>query len=164
MRRVAERDHPRRCGENLSKIDFTVEHVGSPPRMRGKRFYKLITAASGRITPAHAGKTYASVSIPLIFEDHPRACGENRRYKTEVTAQRGSPPRMRGKLGSLLSNKLFSRITPAHAGKTICNLRLCKITKDHPRACGENAIYNLEMFYSPGSPPRMRGKLKKRTC
>ena len=43
--------------------------------------------------------------------------------------------------GKLVQNNVFIsliRITPAHAGKTFL-LRLYKvITKDHPRACGEN--------------------------
>ena len=33
--------------------------------------------------------------------------------------------------------------------------------KDHPRACGENAQTILGKRIDLGSPPRMRGKLKK---
>ena len=45
--------------------------------MRGKLsgFYRI--AAERRITPAHAGKTLLQVFLYLLFEDHPRACGEN---------------------------------------------------------------------------------------
>ena len=118
VRRVAERDHPRRCGENLSKIDFTVEHVGSPPRMRGKRFYKLITAASGRITPAHAGKTVPPIVKSRHNKDHPRACGENNPPLRFIVVYLGSPPRMRGKPIHSPVPFAILRITPAHAGKT----------------------------------------------
>ena len=158
VRRVAERDHPRRCGENLSKIDFTVEHVGSPPRMRGKRFYKLITAASGRITPAHAGKTVPPIVKSRHNKDHPRACGENCQPVTASLWITGSPPRMRGKLICWALTHAASGITPAHAGKTFSSSCFFKLVQDHPRACGENTAYKSSSSYHLGSPPRMRGK------
>ena len=54
---------------------------------------------------------------------------------------------------------LSSRITPAHAGKTLLDGLRSILTKDHPRACGENS-YGVEVENGEqGSPPRMRGKL-----
>ena len=50
-------------------------------------------------------------------------------------------------------------ITPADAGKTHVSIHKCKRRQDHPRGCGENAIYTLTQWRSIGSPPRMRGKL-----
>ena len=32
---------------------------------------------------------------------------------------------------------------------------------DHPRGCGENASLGSDYLFILGSPPRMRGKLKK---
>ena len=51
------RDHPRGCGENVTGFFRFPEHIGSPPRMRGKRLYGSPTWEEGRITPADAGKT-----------------------------------------------------------------------------------------------------------
>ena len=31
------RDHPRRCGENMTKINVHISLLGSPPQVRGKR-------------------------------------------------------------------------------------------------------------------------------
>ena len=62
-RRVArkempERDHPRACGENTLSRPSRLRGAGSPPRMRGKRCPASIALSAGRITPAHAGKTF----------------------------------------------------------------------------------------------------------
>ena len=50
-------DHPRACGENVLSSRKPEAKAGSPPRMRGKRAHYVKTLGSGRITPAHAGKT-----------------------------------------------------------------------------------------------------------
>ena len=126
--------------------------------MRGKRFYKLITAASGRITPAHAGKTVPPIVKSRHNKDHPRACGENNPPLRFIVVYLGSPPRMRGKRKDPLTVYSRHRITPAHAGKTYEDVTFNNIAEDHPRACGENlSIHPFHLQYL-GSPPRMRGK------
>ena len=75
-----------------------------------------------------------------------------------VAGQTGSPPRMRGKLIGTPSDDNLSRITPAHAGKTIAASNISPSVQDHPRACGENAFLANLSRLRPGSPPRMRGK------
>ena len=49
--------------------------IGSPPRMRVKRPIFAFRTGTGRITPAHAGKTSAAGFLRLRSRDHPRACG-----------------------------------------------------------------------------------------
>ena len=90
--------------------------------------------------------------------DHPRACGENSLLDKNSALSIGSPPRMRGK--PRFTHKIVGngRITPAHAGKTnVENSKLCN-HRDHPRACGENYLYQQGQPAPEGSPPRMRGK------
>ena len=65
---------------------------------------------------------------------------------------------MRGKLFSPAPNEVTIGITPAHAGKTGICPNICRYVKDHPRACGENPQAPWKISFSPGSPPRMRGK------
>ena len=76
----------------------------------------------------------------------------------------GSPPRMRGKatVGQRLA--LWSRITPAHAGKSKLDRMTHIISKDHPRACGEKMSLVFYKLTRWGSPPRMRGKVRLKTC
>ena len=66
---------------------------------------------------------------------------------------------MRGKLGNLSQNHVPTRITPAHAGKTVVARRFRLFCRDHPRACGENCAPVMVERCPSGSPPRMRGKL-----
>ena len=57
--RLCAGDHPRVCGEKLSRWVYALSSQGSPPRMRGKE----------RLLPE---KHTSSV-------DHPRVCGEKGR-------------------------------------------------------------------------------------
>ena len=44
---------------------------------------------------------------------------------------------MRGKVVTLPVDIYKGDITPAHAGKSACNLKFERDKKDHPRTCGE---------------------------
>ena len=114
-----ETDHPRTCGENkgMSLSAYIID--GSPPHMRGKRSIWLNYANAMRITPAHAGKTPTILPIVPKAPDHPRTCGENFSNSDMFLSDIGSPPHMRGKQMMLGEEAYNSRITPAHAGKTI---------------------------------------------
>ena len=50
------RDHPRVCGEKPHAVQFSVDGVGSPPRMRGKAGERSGLFMEAGITPAYAGK------------------------------------------------------------------------------------------------------------
>ena len=113
------------------------------------------------ITPAHAGKTRKALNDAAPEWDHPRACGENTRKEDFPVFHQGSPPRMRGKHQILPDRSGWRGITPAHAGKTSTIIEGETKIWDHPRACGENTQGRLTGIQVPGSPPRMRGKLKR---
>ena len=132
------RDHPRVCGEKVLSSCWIVSLMGSPPRMRGKVFARLIVFAAGGITPAYAGKSRRFASLYDSIRDHPRVCGEKYSLEKVEKVAMGSPPRMRGK------------------GRPVQRRR--KRVGDHPRVCGEK--YSLEKVekVAMGSPPRMRGK------
>ena len=51
------RDHPRRCGENIHCFIRAVYYPGSPPQVRGKLAVCVSINTADRITPAGAGKT-----------------------------------------------------------------------------------------------------------
>ena len=126
--------------------------------MRGKPASEDLSALTGRITPAHAGKTRRAAGASLTRTDHPRACGENRDCIAEDIPDHGSPPRMRGKRARVFGGSSYRRITPAHAGKTLYINFIYYVHSDHPRACGENCRDVVMQHSTSGSPPRMRGK------
>ena len=154
----ANQDHPRPCGEKCTCTLCVSTSVGSPPPMRGKVLRDFSFISSFRITPAHAGKSDVIASGKRVVGDHPRPCGEKQPVAVRHSNCAGSPPPMRGKARLLHLPLSFPRITPAHAGKSICPRHEAIRQKDHPRPCGEKKISELRNDLTTGSPPPMRGK------
>ena len=111
-------DHPRACGANDHKRATHVCSSGSSPRMRGKRAGGKHDGRRVRIIPAHAGQTKSKRVRAFSMPDHPRACGANRPLDFNLKSERGSSPRMRGKLFCVFVLCFSLRIIPAHAGQT----------------------------------------------
>ena len=76
-------DHPRVCGEKLRAVVFGNYSEG--------------------ITPAYAGKSHIVRGLVKLVKDHPRVCGEKYSTRPYLSDEWGSPPRMRGKVYSLIS-------------------------------------------------------------
>ncbi len=130
-------DHPRLCGEKLTKWEAQQKRTGSPPPMRGK--VQSITQPSKlfRITPAYAGKRHDISTIFAACRDHPRLCGEKGKISGSLSTPAGSPPPMRGKALDKDLSIPKDRITPAYAGKRFLSGMLRRLIRDHPRLCGE---------------------------
>ena len=95
---LAQRDHPRRCGENFRTPKMYCNCSGSPPQVRGKPLEIVLYLAHAGITPAGAGKTVLKLINYHTQKDHPRRCGENSLYRFLSELYLGSPPQVRGKL------------------------------------------------------------------
>ncbi len=132
---------------------------GSPPPMRGKEQRTGRCAGSIRITPAYAGKSVAVAVLHFVQRDHPRLCGEKKKGGFCLCKVLGSPPPMRGKVRFQMRWRVWSRITPAYAGKSIEFLNLNLKEQDHPRLCGEKFLLLVRIPIPLGSPPPMRGKV-----
>ena len=70
----------------------------------------------------------------------------------------GSPPRGRGKVGSVSISFLLPWITPAWAGKSATSEKARATKQDHPRVGGEKKLLISRNGQPTGSPPRGRGK------
>ena len=86
-------------------------------------------------------------------------CGEKRSISRFLSIQLGSPPRVRGKASPSAGTGSKDRITPACAGKRAVLTFSLGIFRDHPRVCGEKKLLFAEISNTPGSPPRVRGKV-----
>ena len=151
-------DHPRACGEKYLVDFLQVLGVGSPPRMRGKERVSVQIVENIGITPAHAGKRAVFVGLCSFQQDHPRACGEKPPATPPLRLLRGSPPRMRGEDGALQLAAAFGRITPAHAGRSPCQTKICHCPQDHPRACGEKRFGEIVLRPPVGITPAHAGR------
>ena len=69
--------------------------------MRGKAKKVYPKDSEIRITPAYAGKRPRRTVQKGLLWDHPRLCGEKRRFASLWLLVKGSPPPMRGKGGRL---------------------------------------------------------------
>ena len=78
--------------------------------------------------------------------------------RKRVLTMSGSPPRARGKGGSLRHGDWPAGITPACAGKSFQNRAQTLKFVDHPRVRGEKTQNRLTRCFARGSPPRARGK------
>ena len=134
---VPVRDHPRVCGEKHMEAWSEIYHEGSPPRMRGKGKRHRPCKTSPGITPAYAGKSLVIFTVVSFPQDHPRVCGEKMVSMIPHRRSRGSPPRMRGKVGDVGVALAVVGITPAYAGKRSLYAGMRTWKRDHPRVCGE---------------------------
>ena len=173
-------DHPRGCGE---KRVFEGEHrgkvrssprvrgkatssgevttyKGSSPRVRGKDLPARDAIAWLGIIPAGAGKRERVALFGGQDGDHPRGCGEKRSPAPGWRILRGSSPRVRGKEIRAHSNLFPPRIIPAGAGKRPEDIVREANAEDHPRGCGEKLGAAIPVFLTPGSSPRVRGKVR----
>ena len=115
--------HPRSRGENTGTIDAKSSVVGSSPLTRGKLEAQHLEGYMQRLIPAHAGKTRGVKSRGACRAAHPRSRGENPLTLNSVRLVAGSSPLTRGKLGCVLDPVPATRLIPAHAGKTLPDLR-----------------------------------------
>ena len=133
----------------------------SPPRMRGKVNLLLDGNIPLGITPAYAGKSSEPVQNYSTCWDHPRVCGEKVAVCHDHASGVGSPPRMRGKGNRRRTRRGILGITPAYAGKRKWSCHTTKVRGDHPRVCGEKTTANPQATDHWGSPPRVRGKVRR---
>ena len=88
--------HPRACGEQIAVRDHHTRTAGSSPRMRGTVIICGGARRELRFIPAHAGNSRSFSARRSAITVHPRACGEQRGWRTAVASIPGSSPRMRG--------------------------------------------------------------------
>ena len=139
--------------------DAPWRDMGSPPPMRGKAATLSLIGSTTGITPAHAGKSWSSLSLFSSHGDHPRPCGEKSASSPVASYTPGSPPPMRGKVRLFGGGGSGAGITPAHAGKSSRRRIHHRRVQDHPRPCGEKNPPRGSNRAGVGSPPPMRGKV-----
>jgi len=130
---------------------------GSPPRARGAGSLGEGHREEGRITPARAGSRQQRGSGFGLDSDHPRARGEQVYVVNRENVVWGSPPRARGAGDCSLIRSNMIGITPARAGSSVNIASSYRVSRDHPRARGEQKKSNLSNVSDRGSPPRARG-------
>ena len=135
--------HPRSHGENKQLLVAAASQRGSSPLTRGKLTQPKLLSATGRLIPAHAGKTRLAASSWTARRAHPRSRGENKRMNLVEGSPSGSCPLTRGKPVHAARQLQHPRLIPAHAGKTSSGAHRASGGRAHPRSRGENAFLEV---------------------
>ena len=160
LRYVGRAAHPRSRGEN-SRVHLTAwDASGSSPLTRGKRSRRPWPRCIRRLIPAHAGKTWRPSERAVRTAAHPRSRGENAPRVGDGLSEGGSSPLTRGKRRAGARMGVLGGLIPAHAGKTVNEIKAGKKISAHPRSRGENRVDHGAKSISDGSSPLTRGKLE----
>ena len=151
------RDHPRGCGAHLFIVSTVKLIEGSSPRVRGSRMVSMRHKAVCGIIPAGAGLTSRCRSLSRCRRDHPRGCGAHEHLPLQLSAGRGSSPRVRGSRADSSPVIRVPGIIPAGAGLTKKARSSYRRSRDHPRGCGAHMTDDGEEMKWSGSSPRVRG-------
>ena len=155
---MVDRAHPRSRGENDLVEQLRSEGLGSSPLTRGKPRPWRRSLRSGRLIPAHAGKTRTVVPSTAARRAHPRSRGENSIVVGMVREGMGSSPLTRGKRRAGIATSFAHGLIPAHAGKTLSGSARANPRRAHPRSRGENHRRSAPNGIKNGSSPLTRGK------
>ena len=123
LRRVSHGAHPRSRGENVVAETKNFSRAGSSPLTRGKHAARVNRRVEHGLIPAHAGKTWSPGWRELMATAHPRSRGENGNKTATAKQPHGSSPLTRGKRGVNGGSESLVGLIPAHAGKTLPDLR-----------------------------------------
>ena len=104
-------------------LSFFMSISGSSPLTRGKPDPVPRRLDGRRLIPAHAGKTRRRCRGHVESPAHPRSRGENLEVDFLKIGGLGSSPLTRGKPSLAPTAAAAAGLIPAHAGKTLSDLR-----------------------------------------
>ena len=151
--------HPHACGEYPGGEFFSLESLGSSPRVWGIRVAWRDVDDQARFIPTRVGNTRKSLLKFLHRAVHPHACGEYQRLHIDDFTAHGSSPRVWGIRADSLQYPRVWRFIPTRVGNTRFIPGGGSDLSVHPHACGEYVFYFGVVNKYPGSSPRVWGIL-----
>ncbi len=161
------------------------DESGSPPRVWGRPIYQSRQTFGNRFTPTRVGTTFCGSRLQACAPVHPHACGDDASSVTIRRVRCGSPPRVWGRLSfdslrpmmnldgspprvwgrrlAFYVRLLRSRFTPTRVGTTVWVSVVSAASAVHPHACGDDAPDHICGRPIPGSPPRVWGRLRRKS-
>jgi len=114
--------------------------------------------AGGRLTPTRVGTTRDCGASPAARSAHPHACGDDPHARRPSEPERGSPPRVWGRLQRRLRPLRLRWLTPTRVGTTRWPTPRALESTAHPHACGDDLHEQSLVRRHGGSPPRVWGR------
>ena len=112
-----------------------------------------------RIIPTRVGTRCQHSVNSRQKEDHPHACGDKLLDKITAHDIAGSSPRVWGQAIAGIVKLVPKRIIPTRVGTSLLNIRTCRLTRDHPHACGDKYARYMFLPLQKGSSPRVWGQV-----
>ena len=147
--------HPRRRGEHIDGVNYSICFAGSSPQARGTLIYRGHRLQRQRFIPAGAGNTLPPCSFDNLSTVHPRRRGEHMIKVSDELLDDGSSPQARGTHSARDPDNLIERFIPAGAGNTRRSARI--VDEVHPRRRGEHLSSERRKQGGYGSSPQARG-------
>ena len=91
-------------------------------------------------------------------QDHPHACGDKDFLESSKELERGSSPRVWGQAKTIEFWQSISGIIPTRVGTSDVRIKQCRLSQDHPHACGDKVITSGIFAIYAGSSPRVWGQ------
>ncbi len=133
-------DHPHACGDKSFLKFPTIVRLGSSPRVWGQGYAEASWHRQAGIIPTRVGTSSASQARAAHSRDHPHACGDKVCAVDGYHNTLGSSPRVWGQGMCCRRLSQHLRIIPTRVGTRFGTLRLWRILRDHPHACGDKVI------------------------
>ena len=160
--RLRNWEHLRACGEDAYAFSRRAAEAGTPPRVRRRHLvHRSFLPFSGN-TSARAEKTTGLRRPWGCVREHLRACGEDLMAEVCRDVGRGTPPRVRRRHDHGRDPGANSRNTSARAEKTALSSPTTCWSREHLRACGEDASGLPLVALFLGTPPRVRRRRGER--
>ena len=134
---LGKQDHPHACGDKEQVLDTLYDTGGSSPRVWGQASTAIFKPKTIRIIPTRVGTRDYLVTVLVVFEDHPHACGDKVLYPVALRNKAGSSPRVWGQVRNYYGEFRQMRIIPTRVGTRLFGECQVKGEEDHPHACGD---------------------------
>ena len=92
-------------------------------------------------------------------QDHPHACGDKDFLESSKELERGSSPRVWGQAKTIEFWQSISGIIPTRVGTSDVRIKQCRLSQDHPHACGDKSHLASNLLIFATSSPRVWGQV-----
>ena len=146
------------CGADYLLQWEVGPNSGSSPRVRSRRRRLGRSPRPAGIISACAEQTDRSARGLIRSRDHLRVCGADDIVEASDSADKGSSPRVRSRLGKITTPRRPIGIISACAEQTLRCVLQDYPTKDHLRVCGADPDHRTPDYARQGSSPRVRSR------
>ena len=151
-------DHLRVCGADADRQPPGEQGLGSSPRVRSRPLLAHVRPPPVGIISACAEQTRSIESRSLGARDHLRVCGADANRLSGRHRAPGSSPRVRSRHFQRARPRRIAGIISACAEQTWGLRKRRRVTWDHLRVCGADAVLVAVVASVAGSSPRVRSR------